>query len=161
MGFFLVKDLQTPLPQKEPMVRFFYYTFQTILRRKKNVCEEKKYILNFSKKNVILLHFFFQNIFFQISKIFFEHTFQTILRRIFFIRIFFFKCYKILSTFFLWQGVPPGLCHQTPHAFGLRTLVGTGQRSTAFQQKSLPDFSKKLLTFFSKKKFPSHFYFSS
>ena len=60
----------------------------------------------------------------------------------------FFKCRKIVDFFFCrnftfhgWGkgfASPPGLCLWTPHAIGLRTLVGTGKRSTAFQQKSLP-----------------------
>ena len=84
------KDLNTPSPlQKEPMVRFFYHTFQTILRRKK---------INF----FFVINLFFRNIFFQISKIFFEHTFQTILRRIFFYKNFFLNVRKCCQFFLLW-----------------------------------------------------------
>ena len=42
------------------------------------------------------------------------------------------------SNFFYGRGAsPPALRPWTPHAFGMRILVGTGLRSTAFQQKNL------------------------
>ena len=57
---------------------------------------------------------------------------------------------KKLHTFFFCSPTPHlGLQLWTPHAFGLRTLIGIGSHSTAFEVKSLPDLSKILLTFFS------------
>ena len=41
MGFFLVNDLQTPLPQKEPMVRFFLAYGSDDFKMKKNVLRKK------------------------------------------------------------------------------------------------------------------------
>ena len=55
---------------------------------------------------------------------FFDHMFQTILRRIFYLFIFFF-----VKKFFYWKGsftpphLPLGLRHWTPYASGLRTLA--------------------------------------
>ena len=63
-------------------------------------------------------------------------------------------------NFFLWAGAStpgplPGLRPWTPHAFWLRTLVGTGSRSTAFQQKiwswKKKKFDEKIFEKFSKK----------
>ena len=74
----------------------------------------------------------------------------TIFRKIFFFVQFFSselkkKLASVLDDFefFFMGGVrrpphpPPGLRPWTPHAFGLRTLVGSGSRSTAFQHEIL------------------------
>ena len=73
-GLFLDNDTQTPTPpQKEPTIRFFEHTLQTILRRKKIIKEFLFLMLNRNKK---VQNFFF--IRFRRKKI--VLTFQTILR---------------------------------------------------------------------------------
>ena len=77
------------------------------------------------------------------------HTFQTNLRFFFSYRIFFFNnvgkyfefffvkkfFFQVFFMGFAPQYPQPGLRTWTPHAFGLRTLVGTDSRSTAFHKK--------------------------
>ena len=116
-NFFLSNfQLLTPFPpQKEPTIRFFEHTFQTILRRK--------------KKN---------------KGIFFRKSWKNMTKIVFFVRFqwkFFLwinvrKIFKIFLSIFFFYGKgsfnpshPVLVLHPwTLHDFGLRTLVGTGSR---------------------------------
>ena len=63
-------------------------------------------------------------------------------------------CPIFFYNIFLWTGsfappyLPPGLRPWIPHDFGLRTLVGTGSCSTAYQQKISTFFFLKSKNFF-------------
>ena len=145
--------LSSPL-QKEPTITFIEHTFQNILRRKKKMYRANFFFFKCQKFFWKIVEKYDQKFSFRpISRKTFFGTNQTILRRKSFthkkMKIFDEKMFekvseKMLSHFLifflvLWAGgfAPPtrptGAAPWIPHAFGLRTLVGTGLRSTAFQ----------------------------
>ena len=86
MGLFLVNDLQTDPPQKEPMVRYFFHTFQTILRRKTKFVKKKKWknIRKIFEKNYFrkkIFSYFLEN-----SEMSFWAYFSDDIQTIFFLR---------------------------------------------------------------------------
>ena len=97
-GFFLVNDLQTPLPPSKRAYGKIFLAYVPDDFETEKIVKKKKIEFCFVE------HFFLTIFFFQNSKICFEHTFQTI-----FLKNFFFHIY----IFFLWAGrfISP---HPTP-----------------------------------------------
>ena len=96
---------------------------------------------DFIEKNIWYEPDDFKNFFFKLRKKKFDEKMFEKCSKFFFVEI-----------FFLWAGAStpgplPGLRPWTPHAFGLRTLVGTGSRSMEFQQKISTFFLWKVFFF--------------